>query len=166
MVVVGKAGIGAHGADDAVAGDLDGAGVFEDAVEDRTKILLAGGVEAGGVGVTVEGAHGQAVMTGGLERLVPVKEKLVDGLAFRMLANGALALVALDGGFGLLRLCGGAARLRFAAGARGNGGGGRLEVLLAQNLDSAIEGGKIGGEFGAGVQAFGVWRLIDGGFVV
>jgi len=34
LVVGGEAGVGAHGADDAVAGNFGAFGIFEDAVED------------------------------------------------------------------------------------------------------------------------------------
>ncbi|MGB9403418.1 MAG: hypothetical protein WCA98_07755 [Candidatus Acidiferrales bacterium] len=58
VAVGGDAGIGADGADDAVAGNDGAIGVLDELFEGIAEIAAAAGVEAGGVGVAIKGRTG------------------------------------------------------------------------------------------------------------
>ena len=154
FVVVGEAGIGAHGADDAIAGDFGAFGVFEDAVEHRAKIALASGVESGRMGMAVKRTGGDFKQAGRSVGLVPVEEKLLDLVAVRMMADDTLPLVAFERELPFLR----APRFELAA-TRATPNGPRLGVMRGGGFESAgrereksaIERGKLRGEIGGGL---------------
>lgn len=100
VVLFGEAGIGANGGDDAVGRRRHVGRILEKMVEDGTKIFRAAGVESGGAGVSIDGGPVEDMTNGefaanGL-RAVPVDEKFLDGFAIGMIANLALAAVALE----------------------------------------------------------------------
>lgn len=98
-VLVGEAGIGAKGSDDAMGGGRDVADVCEKMIEDGAKIFGAPSVESGGASVAIDGgpvermANGKFAVNG--LRAVPVDEEFLDGCAVRMIADFAFAAVAL-----------------------------------------------------------------------
>ena len=57
VAVLGEAGIGAHGAKDGGAGDLDGFGLLDDGIEDGVESGFAQGGETDGSGVAIERAY-------------------------------------------------------------------------------------------------------------
>lgn len=100
VAVLRKAGIGAHGAKDGGAGDLDSFGLLDDGIEDGAKAGFAQGGETGGVGVAVEShAMRQGVLANDLLDAAPVEVVEIDHRAVFVVADGALAGVA--GGIGL-----------------------------------------------------------------
>ena len=58
VAIGGHAGIGADGADDGVAGNDGAVGVLDELFEGVAEIAAAAGVEAGGVGVAIQGRTG------------------------------------------------------------------------------------------------------------
>lgn len=179
LVVVGEAGVGAHGANDRIAGDVNRCGAFEDVVEDAAKIAPARGEQAGGMSMPVERAKRQVVIVSHAGGLVPVDEHVLDRFAFRMMAHEAFALVAFERRLRFrrardeaLRCANGANTRRFPAATarrafRGHGRGrrGNFERFFVEKDDGAIERGEIGGERWAGAQR-DCGRLADGGGLV
>jgi hypothetical protein len=91
------AGVGAHGAKDAVAGDGDVFGVFDDGVERGVETFAALEENAGGAGVPVDGAGvGDFVFVSDLPGGAPVNEFFFDGFAFGMVADDAAAGVPFE----------------------------------------------------------------------
>lgn len=99
-VVWGEAGVGADGANYAIAGDGGFVDVLQEAVKDAAEISLTLRVKAGGVSVTKQRTDRDAIMKRGVIGAVPVKEKLLDDFAVRVRADDALALVPLEGRLG------------------------------------------------------------------
>jgi len=95
VAVLGEAGIGAHGAKDGGAGDLDGFGLLDDGIEDGAEPGFAQGGETGGIGVAVEShAMGQGIHSDDLLSAAPVEVVEIDDGAIFVVADGALAGVA------------------------------------------------------------------------
>ena len=94
-VVVGEAGIGAHGADDRVAGGSNARGALEKMLQHAAKIAATSGDKAGGMNVPVDGTERQVVIASHAEWVVPVHEHFFDRFAFRVVADEALPLVPL-----------------------------------------------------------------------
>ena len=180
LVVVSEACVGAHGANDRIAGDVYGCGAFEDVVEDAAKITPARGEQAGGMSMPVERAKRQVVIMSHAEGLVPVDEHVLDRFAFRMMAHKAFALVAFERRFRFRRArdealrfvygangwpCLPAATARRAFRGRGRGRCGNFERFFAEKDEGMIERGEFGGKFGAGPQR-DCGRLAGGGGLV
>jgi hypothetical protein len=92
-----EARIGANGAKDGIRRD-GGEGKLKDIVEHGAEVLAAAFEEAGGAGVTVNGACVvQAELLGNVKDVAPFQEILFDGLAVGVAADGTLALVAGKG---------------------------------------------------------------------
>jgi len=101
VALLGQAGIGAHGAKDSGAGDLDGFGLFDDGIEDGAKARFAQGGETGSLGVAVEShAMRQGVLADDFSGAAPVEVVEVDHGAILVVADGALAGVAGEVGLG------------------------------------------------------------------
>lgn len=97
FAVVGEAGVGADGADEAVRGGLDVLGALDDEFEGGAEFALAKNKEAEGVSVAVdEGTVGEVVMLADLIGAAPMEEVLLDPAAVRMPADDAVALVATE----------------------------------------------------------------------
>ena len=91
---VADAGVGADGAHDGVGGKLDPVDALKKIFEDEAEIPGAEGEEPGGVGMTVHGrAAGEVVVAGDIERVVPMDEGFLDGVAVGMVADAAQARV-------------------------------------------------------------------------
>ena len=163
LVVVGEAGVGTHGAHDAIARDLYPGNVFHDVLEDGAQIPAASFEKAGRVGVPVKRIGRDAVFVSDAGGLMPVDELLLDRLSIWMMTDAAFALVALERCLGFRRASDEAfrfardarGRLRFPAPAAGrpSGGLGRsgsFESFFAEKHEGAIERGELGGEFRAG----------------
>jgi len=91
------AGVGAHGAKDAVTGDGCVFGVLDDGVERGVEAFAALEENAGGAGVPVDGAGvGDFVFVSDLPRGAPVNEFFFDGFAFGMVADDAAAGVPFE----------------------------------------------------------------------
>ena len=86
--------VGAGGADNGIGGGDDPLGLLENAFEGAAQIPAAHGIEPSGIGMTVEGIVGDFVVLGDQGRAVPVDEGFLDGIAVRVGAGTALALVA------------------------------------------------------------------------
>lgn len=84
--------VGADGSDNGVAGDFGSGRFFDYIFQGEAHVAAALGVEAGGVGVAIEGRPGREVVfvNDGI-RLKPVDEFFVDGFAVRMAADHAFA---------------------------------------------------------------------------
>ena len=77
--IVLEAGIGAHGAEDGVAGDTHGFGLFDEDVEDGADVLVAAGPEAEGVRVAVDDRPvRQVVVLDNFVGALPVEEIVFD----------------------------------------------------------------------------------------
>ena len=91
------AAVGAHGAEDRVAGEgyvIDG---FDEGVEGGVQAFAALEEKAGGAGVAVDGAIvAELVVLRELPGGAPVDEFLFDGFAFGVVANDAAAAVAFE----------------------------------------------------------------------
>ena len=91
------AAVGAHGAEDGVAGEgyvVDG---FDEGVEGGVQTFAALEEQAGGAGVAVDGAIvGKLVVLRELPGGAPVDEFLFDGFAFGMVADNAAAAVSFE----------------------------------------------------------------------
>ncbi len=91
------AAVGAHGAEDGVAGEgyvVDG---FDEGVEGGVQTLAALEEKAGGAGVTVDGAVvAEFVILRELPGGAPVDEFLFDGFAFGVVADDAAAAVPFE----------------------------------------------------------------------
>ena len=99
VAVLGEAGIGANGAKDGGAGDLDGFGLLDDGIEDGVESGFVQGGETGGSGVAVEShAMGQGILLDDLLDAAPVEVVDVDHGAIFVVADGAFAGVAGDVG--------------------------------------------------------------------
>ena len=91
---VGEAGIGADGADDAFSCWTGAFGLFDDQSEGEAKIAAAPRKKIERMGVAVDGeAFGQFEFSADFGDGVPVEEGFFDGLALRVLADAAAALV-------------------------------------------------------------------------
>ena len=91
------AAVGAHGAEDRVAGEgyvVDG---FDEGVEGGVQTFAALEKQADGTGVTVDGAIvGELVVLGELPGGAPVDEFLFDSFAFGVVADDAAAAVSFE----------------------------------------------------------------------
>jgi len=97
VAVLGEAGIGAHGAKDGGAGDLDSFGLLDDGIEDGVESGFAQSGETGGIGVAVEShAMGQGILLDDLWDAAPVEVVEIDHGAIFVVADGAFAGVAGD----------------------------------------------------------------------
>ena len=91
----GEAGVGAHGAEDHVAGDLDVVNLLDDGIERGVGVLPAAPGEAGGVGVAIDrGVVNQLVLSHDLARVAPEEVVGFDFFAARVAADTALAGVS------------------------------------------------------------------------
>ena len=93
MAVAVETTVGADGPEDAVGGWIDVGGLLDNVSESEAEIAFAGGEESPGMGVAIDGAPFNAVVTSNVPRIDPVKEFLLDGVALRVIADGAVALV-------------------------------------------------------------------------
>lgn len=102
LAVVVDVAVDAGGADYRRGGDADAMDVFEDGFESDAEIAAAESVEAEGASVAVESlVIVKTVFVNDGERADPVDEIVVDGIAIGMMADGALAGVALGIGRGI-----------------------------------------------------------------
>jgi hypothetical protein len=81
------------GLDDGVGSDWDAVDLVDDVSQGETKVVGASLVQPESVSVAVDGAIGEIVALGDGADAMPVEKFLLDKLALRVLANGALALV-------------------------------------------------------------------------
>lgn len=95
---------GAGGGDNSGGGGSRVVGAVENVLEHVAKVAAANGVEAQGVRVTVDRKPVDVVVVveliGDVARVVPVNEKLLDHLALGVMADSALARMALAVGSG------------------------------------------------------------------
>ena len=102
MAVVVDAGEGADGADDGVGGRDDGLGLFDQEAESVAGLFGSEAEEAEGFGVAVnDAAVGEIEFVSDDGWAVPVKDGLLDGVAFRVVADGTVGDVAEEGAVGL-----------------------------------------------------------------
>ncbi len=101
VAVLGEAGIGAHGAKNGGAGDLDSFGLLDEGIEDGVESGFAQGSETGCSGVAVE-SHPmrQGIYSNDLLGAAPVEVVEVNHGAIFVVADGAFAGVAGDVGLG------------------------------------------------------------------
>ena len=91
------AAVGAHGAEDRVAGEGYVINGFDEGVEGGVQTFAALEEKAGGAGVAVDGAVvGELVVVSEPRGGAPVDEFLYDGFAFGMVADDAAAAVAFE----------------------------------------------------------------------
>ena len=91
------AAVGAHGAQDRVAGECHVVDGFDEGVEGGVQTFAALGEQAGGAGVAVDGAVVvEFVVLRELPGGAPVDEFFLDGFAFGMVADDAAAAVAFE----------------------------------------------------------------------
>ena len=91
------AAVGAHGAEDGVAGECYIVDGFDEGVEGGVQTFAALEEQAGGAGVAVDGAIvGELVVLRELPGSAPVDEFLFDGFAFGVVADDAAAAVAFE----------------------------------------------------------------------
>jgi hypothetical protein len=91
------AAVGAHRAEDRVAGECYVVDGFDEGVEGGVQTLAALEEQAGGAGVTVDGAVVvEFVVLSELPGGAPVDEFLFDGFAFGMVADDAAAAVSFE----------------------------------------------------------------------
>jgi hypothetical protein len=95
-----EAGGGANGADDGVAGARGSACVLDDEIESGVIFDATALRKARGSGVAPDSGRGDIEFKGGVKDANPVNEIVVDGLAVRVVTDGAFAGVM--GGFGLI----------------------------------------------------------------
>ncbi|MGH9735596.1 MAG: hypothetical protein ACRD8A_13525 [Candidatus Acidiferrales bacterium] len=94
LTVVVDAREGADGADDGVGGGDDGLGLLDQEAEGVAGLLGSKAEEAEGVSVAVDDAAvGEIEFVGDGGWAMPVKDRSVDVLAFRVIADGALGRV-------------------------------------------------------------------------
>lgn len=97
--LVVEEGAGADGVDDFVGGGDDAFSVLDEKFEGVDGVAAAAGVEAGGVGVAVDGRGvGDPVCEGEVRGAVPVEVVAFDGGEVRMAADAALDAVVGEGG--------------------------------------------------------------------
>ena len=102
---VAEAGVGADGFDIGRGGELDVFAALENVLDGEEVISAALLIEAGGMSVAIEDATvAEIEFVDDVDRVVPVEEFFLDGFAFRMMADSALAAVAFERG--LLGGCG------------------------------------------------------------
>jgi hypothetical protein len=91
------AAVGAHGAEDRVAGECYVVDGFDEGVEGGVQTLAALEKQAGGAGVPVDGAVVvELVVLSELPGGAPVDEFLFDGFAFGVVADDAAAAVSFE----------------------------------------------------------------------
>ena len=89
---------GANGGEDGGAGATDGFGVFGEVGDGIANVFVAKFVEAGGVGVAIDGAHiPDLVVDRDVDAAVPVKEIVFDVFAIGVGADFAFTRVAGEG---------------------------------------------------------------------
>jgi hypothetical protein len=89
---------GDDSADDGMSGRFHPRGFLDDVGERGTNADAAASEKSGGVGMTIDGGVvGDVVFGGDGVRAAPVKVVLLDKVALRMAADGALALMAREG---------------------------------------------------------------------
>lgn len=97
MAVFADAAIGADGADQAVGGGRDRFRLFDYKFQAATGSCAAFFEEAEGSGVTINGsAASEAVFVGKECWALPMKEALLDGVAFGMLADATAGRVVAE----------------------------------------------------------------------
>src|SRR5690348_4907006 len=102
---VAEAGVGADGFYVRCGSEFDIVAAFEDVLDGEEIISAALVIEASGMSVTIENATiAEIEFVNDVDRIVPVEEFLLDGFAFRMMADSAFAAVAFERG--LLGGCG------------------------------------------------------------
>ena len=84
----------ANSLDDGVRCGWNVLGLLDNVIEREADIVAAALKEPAGVGVSIDGALSELVELGNSARAAPLQEFLLDLVALRMLANGALALVS------------------------------------------------------------------------
>ncbi|HEV2491302.1 MAG TPA: hypothetical protein VGT03_15970 [Candidatus Acidoferrales bacterium] len=105
LTIFANATDGAGGGDDSGGGRCGVGGVVEDVLEDVAEIAATDGIESQGVGVAVDGDPVDLVVV--VEEIgdglgtVPTDEKLLDHLAFGMMADDAFAGVAFEAAMGV-----------------------------------------------------------------
>jgi hypothetical protein len=89
--------VGAHGAEDCVAGEGYVVNGFDEGVEGGVQTFAALEEKAGGAGVAVDGAVvGELVVVSEPRGGAPVDKFFFDGFAFGVVANNAAAAVAFE----------------------------------------------------------------------
>jgi hypothetical protein len=100
LAVVGDASVGAHGADDRVAGNFRVVTVLENAIECAADVASAASVESYGAGVAIDHALVEAVGLRDIVGMLPLDEFVLDFLALGVAANEASTFMALAIGCG------------------------------------------------------------------
>ena len=101
VAVIVDAGESADGANDGVGGGDDALGLFDEEAEGVARLVHAPVEEAEGVGVSINDATvGQVEFVSDDGRAVPVKDALLDGFAFGVIADGTVGDVADEGAVG------------------------------------------------------------------
>src|SRR4029077_6910107 len=91
------AAVGAHGAEDRVAGEGYVVNGFNEGIEGGVQTFAALEEKTGGAGVAVDGAVvGELVVVSEPRGGAPVDEFLFDGFAFRVVADDAAAAVSFE----------------------------------------------------------------------
>jgi hypothetical protein len=94
---VSDAGIGADGVDDGFGGGRDRLGLLDDQPESEAEIAAAAREQTKNAGVAVEGgASRQMEFASDIGNFAPFEEGFLDGVAFGMAADAALAAVLRD----------------------------------------------------------------------
>jgi len=92
-----NAGVGAHGADDGVAGKRRGFNLLDEVIEDLVGVEEAAGGESGGVGVAVDrGVVSESVFGGDFTGVTPEEEVGFQFFAAGVTADTALTDVAAE----------------------------------------------------------------------
>lgn len=91
---------GVHGTNNGVGSRVDKARAFNQVAESETNVAVTPLKEIGRMGVTKNGGAAHLVFNGDVAGRMPVDEFIVYGVAFRMPADGAAALVV--GGAGAI----------------------------------------------------------------
>ena len=91
---------GADGANDFVARGFDDAGLFHEEAQGESRVVGAFFEEAQGVSMAVNhGAVAEFEFAGQFAGASPVEKSLLDGVAVRVVADGAFDLVIFEAGF-------------------------------------------------------------------
>jgi hypothetical protein len=97
-----EAGEGADGSDDGVSGGDDALGLFDEEAEGVAGVFKPLTEEAEGVSMAVENAAvAEVEFEGDGGRAVPVKDGFVNGVAFGVVADGAMGYVSLESAVGV-----------------------------------------------------------------
>jgi hypothetical protein len=102
VAVLVEAGEGADGSDDGVSGGDDALGLFDEEAEGVAGVFDALAEEAEGVSMAVkDAAVAEIEFEGDGGWAVPVKDGFVNGVAFGVVADGAVGYVAMKSAVGV-----------------------------------------------------------------